>query len=97
MIDIGNAKRKRPQTKLTIAFPLVSVVPEKAGGALVGDAEAEATSLPQTRQNRSPGETVFPHAAQNMMGGPSWISARQQFSYCRNFSKHYSSPCGTSI
>src|SRR5580700_1306507 len=60
-IDKGNANRKRPQTKLTIAFPLVCACTPTAGVV----ADSAATSLPQTPQNLSPAETSFPQPAQN--------------------------------
>src|SRR5271163_2562580 len=62
-IDNGNANRKSPQTKLAIAFPLVSAGAIAAGVITLG---AE-TSLPQTLQNFSPADTLLPQLAQNTM------------------------------
>src|SRR5712675_1773967 len=60
-IDRGNAKRKTPQAKLAMAFPLVTGgVPGTV--AVVTGAEI---SLPQTLQNFSPAATSFPQPGQN--------------------------------
>src|SRR6267378_4915866 len=65
-IDMGNTKRKSPQIRLTIAFPLVSGGAASAEffttGAVVADA---GTSFPQTLQNFSPAATLFPQPEQN--------------------------------
>src|SRR5258708_40304197 len=60
-IDKGNAKRKTPQAKLAMAFPLVSGGVPGTGAAVTG---AEI-SLPQTLQNFSPAATSFPEPEQN--------------------------------
>src|ERR1700727_2598202 len=84
MIDAGKKKMNRPETRLTMAFPLVSA---EAPGITDGPAglggpatEAAAESRPQTRQNRSPSAMLFPQAAQNEA-----ISNLQR--HCRDFPK----------
>ena len=67
-IDSGNANRKRPQTKLAIALPLVcagKIVPSAGGPNAGAGAEAAETSFPQTAQNLSPTGTLFPQPEQN--------------------------------
>src|SRR5580700_2698902 len=65
-IDIGNANRKSPQTRLTIALPLVSAGAVKAGVSATGVVAAGGgASFPHTRQNFSPAATLFPQPEQN--------------------------------
>src|ERR1700693_5110572 len=72
-IDNGNANRKRPQTKLAIALPLVcagKIVPSAGGPNAGAGAEAAETSFPQTAQNLSPTDTLFPQPEQNTTISP---------------------------
>jgi hypothetical protein len=69
-IDNGNANRKRPQTKLAIALPLVcagKTVPSAAGPSTGASVEFKATSFPHTLQNFSPTPTVLPQPEQNTL------------------------------
>src|SRR6266850_6369654 len=68
-MESGRNKKKSPDTKLTIAFPLVSAGAAEVGPPSPGE-ETDAgvlddTLRPQTRQNCSPAATLFPQAAQN--------------------------------
>jgi uncharacterized membrane protein len=59
-------KTSSPQTKLTMAFPLVCAGPLGACGVTVGAAgDGAAASRPHTRQNLSPAAMLLPQAAQN--------------------------------
>ena len=80
-IDAGKKKKKSPEIRLAIAFPLVSgVTPCPAAAAAVADVE---TSFPHTRQKRSPDDTLFPQAGQNtvicLRRGPAADSLRANF------------------
>ncbi len=64
-IDTGNTKKKSPQTKLTIAFPLVCPGVIAAGDAAAGiPATAEEIAFPQAVQNFSFADKVFPQPEQ---------------------------------
>ena len=64
--NASGMKNKSPQTRLVVAFPLVSAgVVRVAGAMLVATDTAEATAVPQTLQNRSSVATLLPQAAQN--------------------------------
>jgi hypothetical protein len=68
-IESGNAKMKRPETRLAIALPLVcagNTVPSAAGPKVDGAAALCDTSFPQTLQNLSPTGASLPQTAQNM-------------------------------
>ncbi len=59
-------KNNSPQTRLTMAFPLVSALPSGAGALIDGvTAEPADATRPQTRQNLSSAVMLFPQPAQN--------------------------------
>ena len=81
-------KNKSPQTKLAVAFPLVTAGALGVSGmSLLAIDAAGATALPQTRQNLSSAATLLPHAAQSDA-----ISAS-----CQNCTKHYTALCTASM
>src|ERR1051325_9157625 len=65
-MEAGRMKKKTPQIRLAMAFPLVGVgTPGMSGGGAVAvAAETPETGLPHTAQNRSPGARALPHCAQ---------------------------------
>ena len=68
-MENGRNKKRSPETKLTIAFPLVSAGAAEVGPATpeegIGAGALDDTLRPQTRQNCSPAAMLFPQAAQN--------------------------------
>jgi hypothetical protein len=65
--------KKRPQTRLAIAIPLVcagKIVPSAGGPTAGGEVETAETSVPHTLQNLSPTGTLFPQAEQNTLASP---------------------------
>src|ERR1019366_2576185 len=65
-IETGNRKKKNPQTRLAMAFPLVSAGVIAAGVATAGVTVAEAeTGFPQAVQNFSFADRLLPQAEQS--------------------------------
>src|ERR1035437_3006713 len=65
-IETGNRKKKNPQTRLAMAFPLVSAGVIAAGVATAGVTVAEAeTDFPQAVQNFSFADRLLPQAEQS--------------------------------